>query len=202
MRPSSQLISRPQVLRKRKTLLKTQRRSLPVSVAAIKLRLRSSVRSTRQCQPPCAPLSLILTADAPFLALLLAQPQLLNTQVDPSPSPRPTTTRFPTSFTRSTPSALGTRAPLLTKFITRSTLEPTPSQLRAALQSKNSTTSNQATADRVARRPTRALTRNKESLWPTTLHVPKPTLAFAPNQHALLLPIADLHVILKSLIKQ
>ena len=160
---------------------------------------KSSVKSIKQFPLQCAQLSLILTAAAPFHAKLSDLLNLLSTTVDRSLSLKLTMNRFPTNFTRSTRSAHATRAPLPIKFTTRLMLVLTRSPLKVASQSKSNTTSNQATADRVARRPTHAPTRNRESLWPITssaqllTHVSVPPLQYALQYVPPSSPAADLH---------
>ena len=150
---------------------------LKVKIWAVKLQF--VVRSTKPYPAQSAQLLVTWTVNAHYLKHLFAQPQLLNMQVDHLRLLRLTMNRFLTNSTRLMQSVVGTKAPQQTKFTTRSMLELTPLPLRVALPSKSSTTNSQATADKVARRPTLVLTKNRESRWPTMFQLLMPILVFA-----------------------
>jgi hypothetical protein len=159
-----------------------------------KLKPKSSVKSTKLFPHQYAQLSLTWTAAAPCHARLSDLLRLLSTTVVHSLLLKLITNRFPTNFTRLMLLAPVTKAQLQIRYIIKSMLVPTPLLLKEALQLRSSTTNSLVTADRVARRPTRAPTKNRESLWQTivSLLLLTPACVLLQSAHQLYL-IADLH---------
>lgn len=181
------LTSSYQVLKMRKKIPLKRQKNLPTAMVNSKLNLNSKlkvrinvskrrfvVRSTKLCPHQSVQLLATLTVIVIYPPHLFAQPQLLSMLVDLLRLLRLTTNRFLTNSTRLMQSVVGTKAPQPTKFTTRLMLELTLSPSKVALQSKSSTTNSQATADRVARRRTLVLTKNREFRWQTILLVLTP----------------------------